>query len=765
MISALILLSYLFITSFFGYCILKKLLKISSFVLLIPLSVTLGTGSFIFLLQSLSFLLTPRLAAPSILIIQFATSVLMYFIKINEAKSNEADVSKNQLVILIASTLMICFSTYLGIFRYGTFDRTAHLPMATSIFQNNTYPPMDPYRPDYVLLYHYGGDLLAGAINYLSGANISTSYELISSLFSGITFLSFISLGWILSKNFYLSFIAGFCAYFSGGLLWFDAILRYLIKNFPGGETNWSFLQTFLNLGIHGSIINPPSVITFTSTSSLGNPMLIFCLIIFYLMTLKIKFKETVPFIIVLFITLFSLYMTTDWLYVTFWAGAVLFSLFILSRKNKQALAATIILLVFSAISYKTLANPLFMQDAIQNLGRTNIFALGIKKDLFTVVSWGRLATHIMNYTTINCFSWDFLCEFGLSLILIPFAIIYLVREKNVFSMLLFFCIITTMPLPAIIDFKLNPVELVRLFAFGNTMLVLLITFGINFALKTFFQSKILTILYLIFFCLSPISQLTTAIIFTPHAFTNKEYVRRLCISLRATKSLFDLKIVFKSINDMALSKKDSVFWSYKNEMDFLKKHCKERDVVISSLYEVPAFVGIYSVIPPGKLIYWDQLYSSFSKVFNTAFNTLDPYLISELNIKWILIDNNFKQLLPKEALETLQKQDILKLAYSKQNIEIYRIEDLTNLMNTTQRKTAWLLINNIGQTIETSVLNQNRISLFPTKISSLIYLNNLYSTYPDLKKQLITAQPVPIEQIENQIKSANLAIALDRKF
>ncbi len=765
MISFFILLTYLLITSIFGFLILKKVLKITSLVLLVPLSVTLGTGSFIFLLQSLSFLLTPRTAAVSILIIQFAASIVISLLKTNENKEKEPDISKKQLTVLVIYASIICFFTYLGIYRYGTFDRTAHLPMATSIFQNNIYPPMDPYRPDYVLLYHYGGDLLAGAINYLSGANISTSYELVSSLFSGITFLSFISLGWILSKNFYLSFIGGFCAYFSGGLLWLDAILRYITKNFPSGETDWGFLQTFLNLGIHGSIINPPSVMTFTSTSSLGNPMLIFCLIIFYLMTLKTRFKETMPFILVLFITLFSLYMTTDWLYVTFWAGAVLFSLFILSRKNKQALVATIILLVLSAISCKTLANPLFMQDAVQNLGRTNIFALGIKKDLFTVVSWGRLATHIMNYTTINCFSWDFLCEFGLSLILIPFAIIYLIREKNVFSMLLFFCIITTMPLPVIIDFKLNPVELVRLFAFGNTMLVLLITLGINHILKTFFQSKILTTLYLIFLCLSPILQLTTAVIFTPDAFTNREYVRRLCISLRATKSLSDFKFVFKNINDLALSKKDSIFWSYKNEMDFLKKNCKERDVVISSLYEVPAFVGVYSIIPPGKLIYWDQLYSPSSKVFNTAFNTLDPYLVSELNIKWILIDNDSKQFLSKEVLEILQKQDLLKLAYSKQNIEIYRIEDLTKLINTAQRKTAWLLINSVGQTIETSVLNQNRISLFPTKTSSLIYLNNLYSTYPDLKKQLITAQPVSIEQIENQIKSANLAIALDKKF
>jgi len=764
-ISFFILLTYLLITSIFGFLILKKVLKITSLVLLVPLSVTLGTGSFIFLLQSLSFLLTPRTAAVSILIIQFAASIVISLLKTNENKEKEPDISKKQLTVLVIYASIICFFTYLGIYRYGTFDRTAHLPMATSIFQNNIYPPMDPYRPDYVLLYHYGGDLLAGAINYLSGANISTSYELVSSLFSGITFLSFISLGWILSKNFYLSFIGGFCAYFSGGLLWLDAILRYITKNFPSGETDWGFLQTFLNLGIHGSIINPPSVMTFTSTSSLGNPMLIFCLIIFYLMTLKTRFKETMPFILVLFITLFSLYMTTDWLYVTFWAGAVLFSLFILSRKNKQALVATIILLVLSAISCKTLANPLFMQDAVQNLGRTNIFALGIKKDLFTVVSWGRLATHIMNYTTINCFSWDFLCEFGLSLILIPFAIIYLIREKNVFSMLLFFCIITTMPLPVIIDFKLNPVELVRLFAFGNTMLVLLITLGINHILKTFFQSKILTTLYLIFLCLSPILQLTTAVIFTPDAFTNREYVRRLCISLRATKSLSDFKFVFKNINDLALSKKDSIFWSYKNEMDFLKKNCKERDVVISSLYEVPAFVGVYSIIPPGKLIYWDQLYSPSSKVFNTAFNTLDPYLVSELNIKWILIDNDSKQFLSKEVLEILQKQDLLKLAYSKQNIEIYRIEDLTKLINTAQRKTAWLLINSVGQTIETSVLNQNRISLFPTKTSSLIYLNNLYSTYPDLKKQLITAQPVSIEQIENQIKSANLAIALDKKF
>lgn len=197
MISAFIFLLYLLITSFFGYCILKKLLKINSFILFTPLSVTLGTGCFMFLLQSLSFLLTPRTAAVSALIIQCAISVGISLLKTNGKQEKEFDISKKQLAFLISSASIICFLTYLGIFRYGTFDRTAHIPMATSIFQNNVYPPRDPYRPDYVLLYHYGGDLLAGAINYLTGANISTSYEIISSLFSGITFLSFISLAWI----------------------------------------------------------------------------------------------------------------------------------------------------------------------------------------------------------------------------------------------------------------------------------------------------------------------------------------------------------------------------------------------------------------------------------------------------------------------------------------------------------------------------------------------------------------------------------------
>ena len=144
------------------------------------------------------------------------------------------------------------------------------------------------------------------------------------------------------------------------------------------------------------------------------------------------------------------------------------------------------LILSTSLLLNKSIGNALFLQDITQNLGRTNIFALGIKETLFTVIGWGRLTSHVMHHQTVSCFSWYFICELGLSIILFPIAIIYLIKTKNNLGYLLFLSAACTMPIPTIVNFKLNPVELVRLFAFGNVILILLIICGISYLYKPF---------------------------------------------------------------------------------------------------------------------------------------------------------------------------------------------------------------------------------------------------------------------------------------
>ena len=389
----------------FGFVSLSRLLKIRSLILLIPLSVSFGIAAYVFTCHILSFLIGTQKAAWLALFIMIIKTIFIFITNRKDSSVIEKEISPIQLITVNIIAITICFLTFMAVSKFGTFDRESHIPIAMTMFHNNVYPPRDCFRPDYVLFYHYGGDLLAGAVQYITNLDISTSYELIATILSGTTFLSFFALCWLLTSSFKTSLIAGFCAYFGGGLLWLDAVIRYLTKNFPEGAANWSFLQTFLNLGIHGGINNAPSVLTFISTFDLGNPLLICSLILFWKMIQGKSIKSSIYFIFFLIPTLFILYLTADWLYVTFWVTVLPFTFFLWKDNKKQLIISTFIILFISIVLNKTIGNALFLQDPTQNLGRTNIFDVGIKEQLFSVVSWGRVTAHVMNYQTISCFS------------------------------------------------------------------------------------------------------------------------------------------------------------------------------------------------------------------------------------------------------------------------------------------------------------------------------------------------------------------------
>ena len=754
---------FLLFSSAFGFISLSRLLKIRSLILLIPLSISFGIAAYAFTLHILSFLIGTQKAVWIALVILILKSIYIFATNRKNLIPIEKEIATAKLFTVSAIAIFICSLTFMAVSKFGTFDREAHIPIAMTMFHNNVYPPRDCFRPDYVLLYHYGGDLLAGAVQYITNLDISTSYELIASILSGTTFLSFFALSWLLTARFKLSLLAGFCAYFGGGLLWLDAIIRYLTKNFPEGATNWSFLQTFLNLGIHGSINNAPSVLTFISTFDLGNPLLVCSLILFWKMIQEKNLKSSIYYIFFLTVTLFTLYLTADWLYVTFWAAVLPFVLILWKDNKKQFIISTVIILFTSILLNKTIGNPLFCQEQIQALGRTNIFDIGIKEQLFSVVGWGRLSTHVMNYQTISCFSWDFICELGLSLFLFPIALIYLSKTKNSLAYLLFLSAAITMPVPVLIDFKLNPVELVRLFAFGNTILILLITCGTAFLYKPFIKNNLLIIPYVIVFCLSPFSQLLAGAVFSPHIYSNKLLVQKLCSELKPIKSLNELITYLKSYSEYMHLVKNKIITTYKSEIEFFRLQSKPGDVALSTIHEIPAYTGVYSLIPAQRLIYWDQLYSSHNTLYETAFSTLDPYLLKELNLKWLLINTELKSKLPKETQDILNNPDIFSLSFESPNkLEIYRINDLKNVIKISSRKTAWMLINRNGYPVSSG---KNKIVLFASLKDALTELKSLQSTNPILKKQLITAQTIIIQSLEKQIADSKINVNLEKRF
>lgn len=770
--SMLLTITFILICISFGFVSLSLTVRIRSLLLLIPLSISLGFASYIFITHIMSFLIGPQLASLLSLFILPMITATIVILKKKDLEKIEKEITKQQIFVLCLIASIISFLTYLSINRFGILDKEFHIPLGLSIYHNNIYPPIDYFRPEHKLLYHYGGDLLAGAINHLFNIEIFKSYEIISIIFSSTTFFSFLALAWIMTRNYAISLIAGFCAYFGGGFLWLDALIRHITKQLPDGASNWSFLQTFLNLGIHGSIINPPSLVAFVSTFCLGYSILTLSLILFWNMLEKNNLKSSLVSIVFLSISLLSLFLIAEWLYFTFWAGVLIFVLIRLVNKQGENLPSTLALFLTSVVLISPVINTIINQEGLQHLGRENLLHFELKTKPFWITSWGRITDNLNIFNQVSIFSWDFLSEFGLSLLLLPVALVYLIKSKNKFTYLLFICAVATMPIPLFIEFKTSPADFNRLFAFGNIVLTLLITCGIVTITKTSFQKNILIFSYIFLLCASPITGLITSAAFTPYIYLNNHYIKQVTSTLKGINSPKNISTYFSNLNQYLNNLKTWIPANYKNEIEFLKSNTKSNDIAISSVPIIPLFAGVYSVVPSNLEIYKNNL--PFDICYSTLLTTLDPFLLNELKIKWIILEKKFKSNLKKEVQETLNNSSLFQLIFAtpdkstnqnNEKFEIYYVKDISKSLSGYKRKTAWLLVNKQDQPIDLIKLNSNKISLFPTSKSSLQYLHNLHKLNPGIRNELITARAITIESLQTQLRSSNLNIKLDMQI
>lgn len=772
MFISLLLLSIFFTVCIsFGFLFLYRLNKINSLVYLIPCSVSFGGSAFIFLCHLLSFLFGPKGASIYSLIVLTALSIILFFTAPTKKYKNNliAEISKKQLILIFTSSLTISTCTFFAGYKYGMFDEVWHIPLGMSIYHNNIYPPKDFLRPDYKLIYHYGGDLLAGALTYICKTDILTSFELISGLFSGICFFSLFCLAWILTKNYKISFISSFCAFFGTGFFWICTILNYF-KN----QSQPNFIKYFFINGIHGPITNSASEASFTSTSSIGYPVLILCFLLFYfLITLKNDPKTKIFNIASLIISLFALSLFAGWLSLTF---IISISAYWLIKLFKKENILSLSINYLSIIGIFLLLNKLFgnqMYSAENFLGRANIFNIALKNQPFIITIWNNTEAINSLVTEISCFSFKFLSAFGLSLILLPFAIIYLAKNKNDFSFLLFLSAALTIPLPLFFDFKLNPVDFNRLFNFGNIMLILLITTGIGFLFPNFFRLKSFIFLYTFSFCFSSLVGFTLGTIFSPQIYLHPKFTELAFKKLKHIKSPDKFIKTIVEINKDAIIAKNVKREKYKDEIKFFNKNGKSNDVAISSLPGIPLYSGVYTLIPSMNYGLRDQIYSGFDNIYPTIISTLDPHLISELNVKWVAYDEVSKSNLSRNAQKILNNMNLFKLAYSnyimpepdkKVLYEIFHVEDLSSHLAKERQKTGWILVNREGFPLEIVKKLYNNISLFPSEKKALVHLKRLHLLYPQLKQEKITAQPIIISITEQQLKENMLSINLKLK-
>ena len=436
-------------------------------------------------------------------------------------------------------------------------------------------------------------------------------------------------------------------------------------------------------------------MVSFSSTASVGYPVLILCLFLFWEIIQKNNFKKTISYIIAISISLFSLSLFAGWLSMTFLASVMVFCFIFFLTDKKGFLPRLINIVTFLGIFFmlnKLIGNQMYSSD--QFLGRADIFSIDLKDQPFTIRAWSGIETSGSVSKPISCFSWEFMSNFGFSLFLLPVIFIYLKNTRNKLALLFFLCAALTMPLPIFFTFKLNPVDFNRLFGFGNTMLILLITSGIYSIYSNFFKKKILIFTYLLLFTLSPFSGFIIGALFTPRIYLDIKFSDSVLGDLKHVSSFNDFLKWYKEINLSAYLKKYNFVNKYKTEIDFLRKNSKPGDVAISSIPGIPIYAGVYALIPSKLYGFKDLLYSEFDSIYPAVLSTLDLHLLNELNVKWIGYDDiAVKSLLP-ESKELLKNHKIFTAEYkntvkqennTELSYELYRVSDLSDLLKNTQ--------------------------------------------------------------------------------
>ncbi|MBI2996268.1 MAG: hypothetical protein HYY52_06125 [Candidatus Melainabacteria bacterium] len=765
-ISVCLVVVFFLICTLFGFLFLNKITNIKSLLFLIPFSVIVGFSFFVFICHLSSFIIGPRNSPFLALTLLLISTVIIHIIN-PRSKLFDLAFSGNKFAFLVFVSAGISAGTLFSAYKFGVFDDSWHIPLAESIFQNNIYPPRDFLRPDYPLAYHFGGDLLAGSIKKTCKLNIYNSFELIAGIFSGVTFLSLFTLSFGIVKNYNVALLTSFCSFFGGSLTWLYETIKYILTNHKE-----SFLQYFLNRAIHGTIIDAPSLLSFSSSASIGIPVLILCFYLYIKLYEPANLKREATLISTIVILLFSLSLFAGWLSLTFLISSFAFwIIFIMTSQDPSFNISkkVIVTLVAFFILNTFFGNQMYSHEHF--LGRANIFNMTFKSIPFTITAWDLNSKD--NFThVISVLNFKFISAFGVSLLLIPLICIYLRIHKDELSKLLIIASALTMPLPLLLEFKLNPVDFNRLFVFGNIMLVLIGTIALC-KIINIHKNKILILMYAGFMCLSSILGLILGTLYSPKLYLDTQFTQNALKKLSSSNSLTDFIKKSISVNKDALKVKYYFINKYKKETDFFKQNGDSGDVAISSIPGISIYSGVYTLIPSMMYGLKGQIYSSFDNIYSTIISTLDPHLLHELNVKWIGFDELSKSKLSKETFDLLSNNKIFMPVYKnkirpEENTElfyeIYHVEDLQPYIEATSRKTGWILVNKDGSPIEIIKNIDPNISLFSTEKKALAYLKEIHQKYPKTNNELITAQPIVISITEQQLKENMLSINLEMK-
>jgi len=436
MASLLATIAFFSVAFAFGYCVSVLALNEKRMFVLAPLSALIGINGYLFLVNVLSYVIPIRTTFWLVFLLLLATTSFLFCWRRVRRPGLTRGLTKRQLIALFATAFAVSAFSSLVVIHSIEADEYSltHLSLATTISEGN-FPVLDPSSPDHVMPYHYSAELLSAALHNLTGLPFWIAYDLEIFVFSGLAILMAFVLGYELAGRFRNAWIASMLFFYGGGLAWLNVVNGFdpLWKRFVLHQqvaAPWSFFAWVVS----PRLATPYSYAIDNFTTAIGTPLILLVLYLFlaYLARGDVRKWISATIIATLSFGMIALSLETHFL--------ILATAFLL-----VLVGGAIALVIRRFGKMRRLKIPGRMFAALAAILVVGSFIAFFQGGILTslLFSKGNLgpSTYVINFrfwiihlygATIPLFSWTFVQDFGVPLLLVIPAVWHFRKEPRI---------------------------------------------------------------------------------------------------------------------------------------------------------------------------------------------------------------------------------------------------------------------------------------------------------------------------------------------
>ena len=721
---------FFIILCLFGFLLSAKILNHKNIIFLIPTSLILGCASYVTLLHLLALFVNLQAATYTALLALVSLSVIFLLLSLKKRGfSLSNDLQPKQTCYILVFSVFFATLSIIYLNHFNSYDPIYQ--SVGTITKDFTYPPLHPYSGKIATSYHYGTVLLASALKIFSGIETWNSFIPIQTLFAFILPLSIFSFLYFATNSFSVSFFGAILGSLCSNL--FSYKLFEIIANCPVNNC-LSYMHQKL------SLLNESGLATSTNKAMMSPNMSVALPTSLVLLTASIFKKENLHLFAIALTSLFLFFC-----YEAFWfpivISIVVYWMFRSILKTDKISSLRMLLLLIT-IFWLT---PFVMGGVVSGKENSSINLTYLNPKFYLNCYPGYLHLYypqnwflqheIISHSDggrfykISPFSLYALNEFGPAMLCLPFILLFLFIKRYYEVVILLLAGLTSYLVPFFISYIPRDIEFIRFYTYAR--FIFSITFGallgylFQIKLKNVFSLSLKTAVIII----TIIFTLPAIMWFYPKVFSEHDY----------------------RYNQLPHIHKQAIKW--------LSKRAKPKEKGIGPYkvlkpqlhFEVETVAGVYGISETLNFL-------PERETINTAITTLDPCLLTELNVKWLYLDSYLLSKIPKENLKSLIKQERIMPRYymhnTKERVAIYNFNPLPERTLCKNNDYMWAVgrMNN-GYFTPLKDKASNKPLVFKDKHSAQKELNKIKPTLTAQEKYWYRVEAIRIEPSLQELK------------